>query len=349
MKKIETYLLIVLLMQPVFLVYCQNNTNKILKAYELRMEGRSEEAINVLSEIIESDSTNAMAHFEMARSLDNDQKTYHITKALFYDPENLMYKFYQANLQMLEAYKAMKTDHKESITKNLNLCKETLKSIIAIKPDCKESLLFLIDIYGSLPEDMGGNMDMAKTYLKTLNSLDPLYAAQGEVILKSKELDFDRINYWETYIAVNGESNEALIKLGKACLMTNHRDKAQACFNKVIQRDAEQVILHLDVARSHLYEAMRGGENRDEELTKFKENIHLYLNTEMEKPRLIEAWCYGWLGMVEARQGNHKLADEYNAKAEKLIPNYPKFTAIPTVDQPPNEVTYQYKTYFSPF
>lgn len=349
MKTIVKYLVFALAMQSIFSLYCQNNTNDIIKAYELRMDGHTEEAINVLSKIITSDSTNALAHFEIARSLENDKKTDHIIKALDYDPKNLVYRFYQANLHMLEAYKAMKTNNKELITNNLNLCTETLKSILAIKPDCKESLLFLIDIYGSLPEDMGGNMDMAKTYIKTLKSVDPLYAAQGELILKSKEPDFDIVNHWKTYIDTNGDSNEALVKLGKAYLMTDNRVKAKECFNKVIKRDPEQVILHLDVARAHLYKAMRGGDKHDEELNKFKENVHLYLNTPVKKPKLIEAWCYGWLGMVEGRLGNNKLADEYIAKAEKLIPNYPRFTAIPTIDQPPNVVAYQYKSYFSPF
>ncbi|NNE03806.1 MAG: hypothetical protein HKN52_11670, partial [Eudoraea sp.] len=128
MKTIVTYLVVALVMQPLFLAYCQSNTNDIIKAYVIRMDGRNEEAINVLSEIIESDPTNAMAHFEMARSLENNKKTDHIIKALEYDPENLVYKFYQANLQMLEAYKAMKSNNKELISSNLDLCTETLKS-----------------------------------------------------------------------------------------------------------------------------------------------------------------------------------------------------------------------------
>ena len=349
MKTIRTYLMIVLVMQSLFLVYCQNNTNDIIKAYELRMDGHTEEAINVLSKVISIDSTNALAHYEMARSLENDKKIDHIKKALDYDSENLMYKFYQANLEMLEAYKAMKSNNKELIAKNLDECKKTLKSILVIKPDCKETLLFLIDIYGSLPEDMGGNIDMAQTYLKTLMSVDSLYVAQGLLILKSKESDFDIVNHWKTYINTNGDNNEALIKLGKAYLMTDDRVKAKECFNKVIKRDPEQIILHLDIARAHLYKAMRGGDKNDKELKKFKENIHLYLNAEVKKPKLIEAWCYGWLGVAEGRLGKNKQADEFIAKAEKLIPNYPRFTAIPVVDQPPNIIAYQYKSYFSPF
>ena len=349
MKTIAKYFVFVLVMQPLFLSYSQDNTNDIIKAYELRMDGRTEEAIIALSEIIEADPSNAMAHFEMARSLENEKKTDHILKALKYDPQNLAYKFYQANLQMLEAYKAMKSNNKELISINLDQCTETLKRILAVKPDCKESLLFLIDIYGTLPEDMGGNRYLATTYLETLKSVDPLYAAHGELILKFKDGDVDMVEYWKTYIDNHGESNEALVKLGKAYLMTNDRAMAKETFDKVIKSDPAQVVLHLDVARSHLYGAMRGGDNSDDELNEFKENIHCYLNTEVEKPKLIEAWSYGWLGMVEERQGNKKLAKEYISKAEELIPNYPRFTAIPKIDLPPNVIAYQYKSYFSPF
>ncbi len=349
MKTIAKYFVFVLVMQPLFLSYSQDNTNDIIKAYELRMDGRTEEAIVALAEIIEADPSNAMAHFEMARSLEDEKKTAHINKALKYDPENLVYKFYQANLQMLEAYKAMKSNDKELISINLDQCTETLKRILAVKPDCKESLLFLIDIYGSLPEEMGGNTYLAKTYLETLKGVDPLYAAHGELILKSKEPDLNIVDHWKTYIAANGESNEALVKLGKAYLMTNDRDKAKETFDMVIESDPEQAVLHLDVARSHLYGAMRGGDNSDNELNEFKVNIQCYLDTEVKKPKLIEAWSYGWLGMVEERQGNKKMAKKYIAKAEELIPNYPRFSAIPTIDLPPNVIAYKYKSYFSPF
>ena len=348
MKTIVNHLLLALVMLPVSSLYCQNTTESIMKAYELRMDGHTKEALEVLTQIIESDSTNAMAHFEISRAIEDQKKSYHIKEAIRYQPDNLMYRFYQANLQMLEAYKAMKTNNTELITYNLDLCTKTLKSILTIKPDCKESLLFLIDIYGSLPKEMGGNIEFAQNYLKILKRVDNFYAAQGELITGLNN-DADLVNHWKTYIDTYGESNEALIKLGKAYLMTNAIENAQACFNKVMKRDPKQTILYLDVARAYLYAAMRGGDQQDESLKKFKENIHLYLDTTVEKPKLLEAWCYGWLGMIEGRQGNKELADNYAAKAEKLIPDYPKYTAIPIVDEPPNVMVYHYRSYFTPF
>jgi tetratricopeptide (TPR) repeat protein len=349
MKTYLYYLIFALIMHPLFLLNGQDKTDEILKAYALRMDGRTDEAITVLSALLQTDPTNAMAHFEMARSLDNEKKNEHILKAQDYDPENLVYRFHLANLQMLEAYKAMKSNNTDLITKHLEQCTGTLKGILDKKPDCKETLIFLIEIYGLLPKDMGGNIDLAKTYLRNLKDVDDFYAAQGELILMSKDENFDRVQYWKDYIETHGESDAALIKLGKACLLTNAIDEAENYFIKVIENDPEQVVLYLDMARAHLYTAMRSGDPQSDALTQFKKNIKIYLNTAIDKPKLIEAWCYGWLGMVESRAGNDKLADTYIAKAEKLIPNYPRFTAIPKIDLPPNTTAYFYKSYFTPF
>lgn len=330
-------------------LFAQDNTIEINKAYEIRMNGKVEEAKEVLKTVLESDSTDAMAHYEMSRALEDKGKDHHINKALLYDPQNTMYRFYRANLYMLSAYKAMHKNETEQINKNIKKCCEFLNSILEIKPNCKESLLFLIDIYGTLPKEMGGNIEQAHIYLNRLKQVDPLYAAQGTLILSSKEKDLDIVDYWQKYIDENGENKDALVKLGKANLLKNDLGKAKACFDKVIDKDPSQNLLHLHIARAHLYNAMRGNENSDNELLEFKKNINLYLELEEKKPVNIEAWCYGWLGRIEEKQGNKEQAGKYFTRAKELMPDFPKYTAIPKVDEPPNLITYTFSSYFSPF
>ena len=344
-------LVLVLLIQPFlsFSLFAQDKTDNILKAYDTRMNGKVEDAKTILTKVLETDSTNALAHFEMARTIEDQGKSYHIEKALLYDPDNPMYRFYQANLYMLEAYKAMRNNETTIINENVQKCFESLKSILEVKPNCKESLLFLIDLYGSLPADMGGNIKEANIYLEKLKQVDPLYAAQGNLILASKEGDLDIVNYWKEYIHKNGENLDVLVKLGKANLMNNDIEKAKACFDPVIKEDPSQNRLYLDIARAHLYNAMRGGDNKDDELDQFKKNINIYLNSKESNPVILEAWCYGWLGLIEQRQGNQELANNYIAKAEGLMPNYPRFTAIPKVDVPPDVMAYEFSSYFTPF
>jgi hypothetical protein len=45
----------------------KNPDKEVLKAYELRMNGKVDEAKALLETILAKDSTNAMAHYEMAR------------------------------------------------------------------------------------------------------------------------------------------------------------------------------------------------------------------------------------------------------------------------------------------
>jgi len=44
-----------------------NPDKKVLKAFELRMNGKVDEAKTLLETILAKDSTNSMAHYEMAR------------------------------------------------------------------------------------------------------------------------------------------------------------------------------------------------------------------------------------------------------------------------------------------
>lgn len=345
------YLVIVLFVCPLFSLtsLAQEQKNTIIKAYELRIQGQNEDAKVLLSRVLELDSTNALAHFEMARTIEDKSKINHIENAVRYDPQNPMYRFHQANIYMLEAYKGMKKNETVIIKDNVGKCNEALKELLKLKPDCKESLLFLVDINGSIPEDYGGNSEIARTYVDILKTIDPFYAAQGELILTSKTTEVDIVGYWQKYIEQYGDSNAALIKLGKAYLLTNNIESAKTYFDTVIKKDPSQIVLYLDIARAHLYNTMRGGDKTERELDQIKDNINIYLNTAIEKPKLIEAWCYGWLGLVEDKQGNQKLAKTYIAKAQSIIPDYPRFTAIPSIDKPPNSLAYNYRTYFSPF
>ena len=92
-------------------------------------------------------------------------------------------------------------------------------------------------------------------------------------------------------------------------------------------------------------------ETAKKEMGLIKKYINIYLEKEDNKVNHLEAWCYGWLSMVERRSGNNELAQTYLDKANKLDPNFSRATALPelTADSPPNEITYKYRSYFSPF
>jgi hypothetical protein len=116
-----------------------------------------------------------------------------------------------------------------------------------------------------------------------------------------------------------------------------------------LEDDPSQNELYLHIARAHLYNAMGDPEKEDASLDGLKENIKLYLEKEENKAQSIEAWCYGWLWRAEDKQGNAEKSEEYRNKAKAIMPEYPRSTAIPKVDGPPNVIAYNFSSYFSPF
>ncbi|PXY02577.1 hypothetical protein DF185_00340 [Marinifilum breve] len=327
-----------------------NSKDQILKAYELRLSGNNDEAQTILKSVLQADSTNAMAHYELAKTFPmlSDQRLHHYQKASEYEPENPMYCFYHADYIMLQAYVAMKKNEPEqSIKEIVNRSCDHLKEVLKIKPECKETLLFLVDIYGSLPENFGGNKAEAQKYVEKLKKSAPVYAAQGEWILSSDKMELSQ--YWLAYMDKNGKQKDVQIKLGKAYLLNDNIDKAKECFNKIITNNPDECILYLDLARAHLYRAMRGASAPEVEIPEIKKYINKYLDMEQNKPLNIEAWCYGWLGTLSGKIGEKEEAEMYFAKAKETLPNYSRASAIPKKENPPNIVAYQFSSYFSPF
>lgn len=165
--KNSLFILCLLLLQSIFLSheisaqYCEKD-KEVMKVYKLRPSGNINSAWELLATVLKEDSTNALANFEMARTVEDKDKWKYIDRAIHYDPENPMYVFYKANLYILNAYVAMRKSDKGSIMHSAKDCCKTLHEVLEINPGCKESLLFLVDLYGNLPEDMVGNPDQAK-------------------------------------------------------------------------------------------------------------------------------------------------------------------------------------------
>jgi tetratricopeptide (TPR) repeat protein len=351
LKKIAISFLIVLLVLP---VYCQHKKtdNEVIQAYELRMKGKYDEAKAMLEKILQQDSTNALANFEMYRLMDAyntmnvDTSLYFCNKALRLDPQNSLYAFSKANLVLLKAFIAMQQGNNQQIKPLAEEACEAFQNVLDIKPGCKESMLYLIDIYGSLPEEMGGDKEKAEQYAQELEKIDKFYGARGRFILLQENTN--EVEYWNNYITGNGESNDVLELLGRAYLMSDDTENAEKCFNKIIATDPSKQVLYLHIARAHIYRVMQGKPG-EEELPLAKENFHKYLSGGNEKPECVESWCYGMLSRIESFLGNNEESKEYLEKASAMNPNFSRATAIPMVDTPPDKLIYAYSSYFRPF
>ncbi|TLX76139.1 hypothetical protein E9993_07970 [Labilibacter sediminis] len=321
--------------------------DQILQAYEYRMSGDRNKAESLLWGVLAEDSSNHMAHFELSRTLNSQKKWDHIRKANEYNPDNPMYMFTRANMCMISTYSIMKNNKRSILKKRVKKCCSIFEQVLTIQPDCKETLIALVDIYSNMPAELGGNKDIAIKHLESLKELDPLYYHQGKLLVRNDSLSPSQ--YWKDYIKKHKKNTDALAMLCRAYLLENKIEEATKTIKKIIAKDKSGYELYLHVARAHLYGAMQNDGSNNEQLESIKTNINIYLKNENIKPARIEAWCYGWLGVVEGKQGNQQQSEFYLKKAEGIFPNYPKFTALPVIDGPPNETKYKYTSFFRPF
>lgn len=334
---------------PLFQLMAQgsDSNSQVLNAHELLKNGQIEEGIKLLESVLDNDAQNAMAYFELSRT-EPEEKLSYLEKAVEMDSQNPMYAFELANAYMLEAYKAMQKGDEEAVNKPLEQCISSLKHVLDIKSDCKESLMFLLEL--NVMFDDIGTKDDASKYLAKLKEIDAVYGAQGELILASS--DIDAFDFWQSFMDNHGRTPELLIRQGMASLNGGKTEKAETIFKEVLNKDPDRNDLYLQLARGHLYKAMRAKPDaRQKEVDLIKKYIGIYLEKENNKAKNVEAWCYGWLSSLERRSGNEELAQTYLGKAKNLDPNFSRATALPSdkFDFPPNEISYHYKSYFTPF
>ena len=125
----------------------------VMQAYELRMTGKVDEARKLLDSILDKDSTNAMAWYEMARinhymfvgggGTKIEDILLSISKAVAYDPTNVTYAYYSAVASFLNAYFEMQTGKQGVEYSIAETCKQFI-NVLTLKPDYYESLLYLV-------------------------------------------------------------------------------------------------------------------------------------------------------------------------------------------------------------
>lgn len=357
------FCLLVLLINFVFILPAYNQIkdykveSEVNKAFELRTNGEADEAQLILKDFLKENPNNAMANFEMARLLGNDNAKimqnidsvlYYHNEAILNDQDNSFFEFYSAKMHFLKAYiSMMKGDSKENSKLYTSNACDKFQNVLKKDPKCKEAYMYLIDTYGNLPEDMGGDKNKAKEYLPPLEKLDPFYAARAEYIINKDSIN--EVEYWNEYIAKNGESKDATECLAKAYLMAGDLENAENTINEIVANDPSKSILYLDIARAYGMKLMQSKEINEAYANSSKGYFNKYLDSGVDKPNCITAWTYGALSNVERKTGNQEGSKKYSEKAKSIDPNFSRAFAIPEVEDSPENLGYSYKSFFRPY
>ena len=328
--------------------------NKVRAAYEMRLSGEVDEAKTLLEQLVKADSTNAAAYFELARTLHHmmlggsghkpEDILPVINKAVEYDPDNVIYAYYLANICFLNAY-ASKENSNEYVVKSCNAFKEVLR----LKPDYKEAILSLVEIYGLLPADMGGDKGVAEMYAKSLSGVDEFYSARANAVLM--EEGADKVAYWENVLEQHSTSARVNEELGKAWFFKDNIEKGAMCMEQAMDLNPENKLPQLNIARAYVMMIMQNKGDKDKNLELAESSFKQYLDNCPDAIIPLKAYTKGWIAKIKRFRGDEEGSKELMAEAKALDPYFSMAFGVPSeyLYSPPDEISTYFSSYFSPF
>ncbi|MEA1896175.1 MAG: hypothetical protein U9N53_00770 [Bacteroidota bacterium] len=334
----------------------QSSEELVMKAYQLRINGKLYEGKSILDQVLLKDSTCALAWFELARTQQHlllgggksspAEILELITKAVKYDPDNAKYLFLQANSFYLKAY--ISDDSEEEPQKYIDKACKGFKDVFSLLPDNKEALLYLVDTYATLPENMGGNKEKANFYAQKLIELDKSNSAEAKAMLMPDSVDI--VQYWnEIYNA--DPTAMAAEKLGIAYIYSEDITNATKYLEEAMKLDPSKNLLQLDIARVHVMMLMQQKGDKNENMALAKKSFQKFLDNNPNEINSYKAYTLGWIAKLENFSGNPEKSKELVAKAKELDAYFSPAFGVPSKSLffPPDKVSYYFSSYFRPF
>lgn len=188
-------IMMALIFSGIFSCTGQKTDNKVFEAYELRINGHADSAKVLLKQITIENPENAMAWYELCRTTQQlgmanpraiqemlDETLKYINLAVENDPDNAWYLSYKGGIETLHFYIGMQMGNKKA-AKYLDKLEATYNSVFQLDPSYYENKLTLVEFFGGLPPNMGGDTEKAEKYAKELESADPIAGAKARELL----------------------------------------------------------------------------------------------------------------------------------------------------------------------
>ncbi|MBN1457273.1 MAG: tetratricopeptide repeat protein [Sedimentisphaerales bacterium] len=315
-----------------------------VKAYELRMDGKIEDAQKLLEKTLAENPKDAAAYYELARiqmhmalgggKMENlvdmmrgAQKNAEMAVEL--NPKNITYASFAGNINFMQAYYGLMTggQPKAELARAIGAFESALKS----KPDHYQTLLYLVELYSDFPEEVGGDKSKAEQYAKQLEAMDEVYGAKARSMLLPENVD--RIDYWQKVLKKHQDNAEVIEELGKAYLREDKVDEAVSYFKKAIEIDPEKASLFLDLSIYYTFGAMGAGDDKELFQRCIKsgdEAVTRYIKSGPVQPML--AYALGVQSKYKFFSGNKEQGQALFKQAEALDPYFSKATGAPHPD-----------------
>ncbi|MFC2115157.1 tetratricopeptide repeat protein [Bacteroidota bacterium] len=334
-------------------------SEKINRAYELRMNGRVDQAYRTIKDLDKDDMyATPLGPYEMGRirrhKLLNGAKnesTGSILRstgeAANMDRYNIVFGFFHSDCASFAGYRTWMTGDSIKARGYYFRAIEGFERALKMKPDYHPARLSLVDLYSRLPEFLGGEREKAEMHANELKNYDPLWAARAESILMPDEAQ--RLEYWINIKESSMDDPTILYELGRAYLENNDIINGDTCYRRAMELDSGRIILLLDLARYHIIKAKGDSVKHSKHIEAAEAFILEYL--EMDPIQPVKAWCYVQLASLYELNGKEEEAVKFLRDAKKLDQRYLKEDRLPPMIlyNPPGELSNEYYSYFDTF
>ena len=337
------------------------NKSSVLQAYELRISGKADKAEELLNELLKTDSTDAAAYFELARTkhhmfLGKDQLAleewkdvvFSLQQSVRFAPKNEIYAFYYAYACFFNAYISMMME-KPDAGENIASAIDAFQSVLKLDPDCHEAQLYLVDIYAYLPENMGGNREKAGIEASALKNNDKIWGAMADARLMPDNADF--VSYWQNVAKEAGNDVQVSEELGRAYLLQSDTENGTKYFLEAIHADITKRYLYMNLVRYHVMLSQQNPDLKPAHLEEAERLVNLYLQSVPALVAPVKAYAYGALGMIRMFGGDNSGSNEYKQMAASTDPYYSRGSGNPSemLYSRPDEVKIHYSSFLMPF
>jgi len=339
----------------------QKNNDKVFEAYELRINGHADSAQILLEQITSENPENALAWYELCRttkqiglanpreikeSLDDALK--YINLAVENDPANAWFLSYKGGIETLHFYMGLQMGE-ENAGEYLDKLESTYNSVFELDPSYYENKLTLVEFFGGLPAEMGGDPEKAEKYANELEVVDVIAGAKARELLMPEDADY--IAFWEEIVKMVPDNADAQQALGRVYLFQEDIDKATDCFETAIKLDQSKNDLYIDLGRYYVMTAMQNPELLDSVAPLIEEQFNRYLSSKPEPINPMKAWTYFQLAMVNRQLANKEVFEKFMGMAKELDPFFSQASGKPStmLYSPPDVIVHEQGYYLSPF
>lgn len=338
-RQFTALLIYFLLCTMIFCTIDQKNNKAVYDAYDLRMNGKAEVAHAMLDSILTADPSNALAKYELARTLLHylpmekmgvnrfefiDTLLIITESAMEMDPENtLFYPF--ANV--IYDFKTWFSQDSLETLKYQQKKYEIFEKELELNPDDPELLLSKLEWYVTEPELTNSNATILEELTKKIEASDEVMGVKARSMVEEKQVTVDRcLELTEKY----PDNATAEDLSGMAYLNSGETLKAFECINKSIKLDPE---MGAQVPWMMRYLVFSAGQEQVSEIDYdliAEELAGTYF--ESQPPNPMKAFVIACQARIKEITGDQEKSDELWKEAMALDPYTPEYPLDPALE-----------------